>query len=164
MRIPAGKWSRLWRQTRADEERSEEDAELREIFVRTGLRAAASFALFFAAVCFAFWWSGRAVAFGAARAADRAAPTWRVRGTVRNAITQEPIPWAAVEDDAAGRPPLYHTEASYLGAYELVTLAEPHQIRASAPGYRSALVGVGRAWFLWLPGGEERREIELQPE
>jgi hypothetical protein len=166
MRIRAGRWSPFWRETRAEEveERSEEDAELREIFVRTGLRAAAAFVLLFGIVFFAFWWSGKAVAFGAARATDRAVPTWRVLGTVRNAITHEPVPWAVVEDDAGGRPPFYRTEASYSGVYELLTLAEPHRIRVSAPGYRSAIAGIGRTWFLWLPKGEEKRDIELQPE
>ena len=164
MRIRAGRSSQLWLGPKEADDRSEEDAELREIFVRTGLRAAAVFAVLFGAVFFAFWWSGRAVAFGAARAADRAAPAWRIVGTVRNAMTKEPIPWAAVEDDGNGRPPLYRSETNHLGVFELITLAEPHQIRVSSPGYRNATLRIGRAWFLWLPRGEEKRDIELQPE
>ena len=62
-------------------------------------------------------------------------PTWRISGTVRDAVTREPVPWALVEDDPAGQPPFFRTDADYRGAFELVTLAEPHRIRASAPGY-----------------------------
>jgi len=159
MPIPEGTLSRFLSRLRP-EEPSKEDAELRELFVRSGLRVAAAFALLFGMVFVAFWWSGKALNFGAARTADRAVPTWLVRGTVRNAITREPVPWAEVEDDPDGRPPLYRTDASHSGVFELLTLAEPHRIRASAPGYRQAIVGVGRAWFLWLPRGEEMRNIE----
>jgi len=160
MRIPV---TGLWRRLRPDEV-SEEDAELREIFVRSGLRVAAGFGLLFGMVFFAFWWSGAAVRFGAARAADRVVPTWRVLGTVRNAVTHDPIPWAGVEDDPAGKAPFYHTDASYSGVYELLTLAEPHRIRVTAPGYKGVIIDIGRAWFLWMPQGEEKRDIELQPE
>jgi hypothetical protein len=162
MSIPAAKWKRLWQRFSTREE-SEEDADLREVYVRTGLRVAAAFAIIFGAVFFAFWWSGSAMRFGAARAAGQAAPTWRVKGTVRNAITHEPIPWAVVDDDPAGRPPYYRTDANYAGVYELVTLAEPHVMRVSAPGYRSASVRIGRIWFLWLPRGEETKDMELGP-
>jgi hypothetical protein len=140
------------------------DPELRDILVRHGIRVAAAFALLFGFVFAAFWWSGAAVRFGADRAADRAVPTWLVTGTVRSAATREPIPWAVVEDDPVGKPPSYHTDANYSGAYELLTLAEPHRIRASAPGFRSATVSIGRQWFLWLPKGNEKRDIQLQPE
>jgi hypothetical protein len=157
-------WSRFWPERKEFDERSEEETELREIFVRTALRSAAAFAVLFGVVFFTFWWSGRAVEFGAARATDRATPTWKVMGTVRNAITHDPVPWATVEDDAEGRPPFYHAEASYLGVYQLLTLAEPHRIRVSSPGYRSVVTSVGRAWFLWLPRGEEKRDFELQPD
>ena len=45
---------------------------MRELFARTALRLTAAFALLFGGVFFAFWWSGSAIRFGAARAADRA--------------------------------------------------------------------------------------------
>jgi hypothetical protein len=137
---------------------------MRELFVRSGFRVGAGFTVLFGLVFFTFWWSGSAVRFGAGRAADRVAPSWLVRGTVRSAATHEPIPWAAVEDDPAGRPPLYHIDANYAGAFELLTLAEPHRVRVSARGYRPVWIRVGRPWFLWLPRGEERRDVELLPE
>src|SRR5262245_55310400 len=124
------------------------DPELRELFVRHGMRVAAAFALLFGFVLFAFWWSGSAVRFSADRAADRAIPTWRVTGIVRSAATGAPVPWAVVEDEPAGKAPFYHTDANYSGAFELLTLAEPHRIRVSAPGFHAASVAIGRQWFL----------------
>jgi hypothetical protein len=164
-------WSRLWHRLKTLKTKDEwtespsasEDPELREIYVRTGLRVAAGFALIFGLVYFAFWWSGSAVGFGANRASGKVEPTWRVFGTVRNAVTREPIPWALVEDDPGGRPPLYHIDANYSGSYELITLAEPHRLRVSAPGYQSGSVQVGRAWFLWIPKGSESRDVLLVP-
>jgi hypothetical protein len=153
----------FWRRLTRDEV-SEEDAELREVLIRYGLRVAAAFVVLFGLVFFTFWWSGAAVRFGAARAANRVVPTWKIVGTVKSAVTHNPIPWAVVADDFVGKPPFYQTDASYSGEFELLTLAEPHRIRISAPGYRTAMVGVGRTWFLWLPKGEERRNIELFPE
>ena len=140
------------------------DPELREIFVRHGLRVAAAFAVLFGFVFFAFWWSGSAVRFSADRASGGAMPAWRVSGTVRSAATGTPVPWAVVEDEPTGKAPFYHTDANYSGAFELLTLAEPHRIRASAPGFHPASVAVGRQWFLWLPKGNEKRDIQLQPE
>ena len=153
----------MWPQRQPDD-LSDEDADLCDIFIRSGFRVAAAFALLFGAVFFAFWWSGKAVEFGAARAAGRALPTWRVLGCVRDSQTRAPIPWAEVADDAGGKPPLYRTDADHTGNYELATLAEPHRIRISAPGYRTTTVSIGRLWFLWLPRGEERRDVYLQPD
>jgi hypothetical protein len=127
------------------------------------LRLAVVFTLLFAGVFFAFWWAGSAVRFSAARAADRSAPTWRISGTVRDAATREPVPWALVEDDPAGQPPFFRTDADYHGAFELMTLAEPHRIRASAPGYHPLVLNIGPTWFLWMPSGNEKKNIELRP-
>ena len=102
--------------------------------------------------------------FGASRVADRAETTWRVAGVVRDGITGKPVPWAAIADDPDGRPPLFHTDADQSGVFELLTLPEPHRIRVSAVGYRSVLLQVGRAWFVWMPRGREKREIEMLPE
>ena len=160
---------RFWRRSKPDEESFDsdphhsDDPELREIFIRSSLRVAVAFALIFGFVFFAFWWSGSAVRFGAGRASDRVQPTWKVAGTVRNRDTKAPIPWAVVEDDPEGKPPYYHTDASYSGSFELLTLAEPHHIRVSAPGYSPAVIAIGRAWFLWLPRGQERCEVSLRP-
>jgi len=158
-------WRKLKQRLRSRDEfaPASDDPELREIFVRTGLRVSAAFAIIFGCVYFAFWWSGAAVGFGARRAAGEAKPTWAVTGTVRNAITHDPIPWATVEDDPAGRPPLFRTDAGYSGAYELTTLAEPHRLLVSAPGYQAASVTVGRVWFLWVPKGSETRDVNLTP-
>ena len=135
-----------------------------EVYLRSGLRAAAAFAILFGLVFLTFWWSGAAVRFGADRASNRVQPTWKVTGTVRSAVTHLPIPWATVEDDPGGKPPLFHTDAGYAGGYELATLAERHSIRVSAPGYRPAKIEVGRVWFLWVPHGQESADVELNPE
>lgn len=132
--------------------------------MRQAIRLAAAFGLLFGGVFFAFWWSGAAIRFSASRVADRAEATWRVIGTVRDRVTHAPVPWAVVTDDPEGHPPLFHTDADRSGRFELLTLPEPHQIRVTASGYRSASVRVGRAWFLWLPRGRESHDIELAPE
>ncbi|MBS1856262.1 MAG: carboxypeptidase regulatory-like domain-containing protein [Acidobacteria bacterium] len=140
-----------------------DDPELRHLLVRHALRIAAIFFVVFGAVFFAFRWSGAAVRFGAMRAAGAAAPTWRVTGVIRDARTGEPIPWASVEDDPAGRPPLFRADADIEGRYDLLTLAEPHRLRVSAPGYRTRVLRIGRIWYLWLPRGEERSNPRLDP-
>jgi hypothetical protein len=155
-------WRGLWRRFRQDDE-SLEEAESRASWMRSALRLAIVFLLLFGGVFFAFWWAGSAVRFSAARVGDRTLPTWRVSGTVRDAVTHLPIPWALVEDDPAGQPPFFRTDADYSGVFELLTLAEPHRIRVSAPGYRLVLVNIGRAWFVWMPRGNEKKNIELLP-
>jgi hypothetical protein len=133
------------------------------VWLHPALRLAIVFALLFGGVFFAFWWAGSAVRFGAARAGDRSLPTWRISGTVRDALTHQPIPWALVEDDPAGAPPFFRTDAGYSGDFELVTLAEAHRIRVSAQGYHPLLVDIGRAWFVWMPRGNEKKNIDLLP-
>jgi hypothetical protein len=155
-------WRGLWRKFRQDDEAGDA-AESGDSWVRPALRLAIIFALLFAGVFFAFWWAGSAVRFSAARAADRTVPTWRISGMVRDAMTHQPIPWALVEDDPSGTPPFFRADADYGGAFELVTLAEPHRIRVSAPGYHPESVKIGRAWFEWMPRGNEKKNIDLQP-
>jgi hypothetical protein len=162
MSTPGRMWRGLWRRFRRRHE-SWEEWQSGGLWVRSTLRLAAVFALLFGCVFFAFWWAGAAVRFSAARAGDRSVPTWRVSGTVRDALTHQPIPWAVVEDDPSGQPPFFRTDAGYGGAFELVTLAEPHRIRASSPGYRHQFLSIGRTWFLWMPGGSELKNIELLP-
>ena len=142
----------------------EESADLRRDYIRQTVRWTLAFAGLFAVVFFAFWWSGSAVRFSASRIADRGAATWRVTGVVRNASTRQPVPWATIDDDSSGRPPFFHAEADQNGSFELVTLPESHRIRIGAPGYRPGTATVGRAWFLWLPKGQERLDLELSPE
>jgi hypothetical protein len=78
-------------------------------------------------------------------------------------VTREPVPWALIEDDPEGQPPFFRTDADYHGIFDLMTLAEPHRIRASAPGYHPSVLNIGRLWFLWMPGGNEKKNIELLP-
>jgi hypothetical protein len=142
----------------------EEAADLRRQFVRQTIRMCLAFAALFAGVYFALWWSGSAVRFGAAQAAGRAAPSWHVLGTVRDAVTGDPIPWATVEDEpVAGHPPLFRTDADRMGAFDLLTAATRHRIRVTAPGYSSITFPVGRVWFLWAPNGKERQDVRLTP-
>jgi hypothetical protein len=83
---------------------------------------------------------------------------------VRDAGTGQPIPWAEIVDDPAGRPPQFRTAADRLGAYELVTIAEPHTVQAIALGYRMGATRVGKAWYTWMPKGSEHVDIKLQKE
>ncbi len=142
----------------------EEAADLQRHYWRNAVRLSLAFLVLFAFVYGAFWWSGSAVRFGAARVGDRGVPTWHVVGTVRSAASHEPIPWAKVEDDDTGRPPFFQAEADRAGVFELTTFAEPHRIRISAPGYRPSVVQIGRIWFLWMPQGKEKRDTELIPD
>lgn len=137
------------------------DPEWRDLLMRYILRIAVAFVMLFGAVFVAFRWSGAAVRFGAQRVSGNAVPTWRVRGVVRDAQTREPVPWARVEDDPSGRPPLYFTEADLRGRFDLLTLAEPHRVRVSAPNYREFTAPVGRSWYLWIPRGDEYRELNI---
>ena len=142
----------------------EEAANLRRQFFPRILRGTLAFAALFALVFFAFWWSAAAIRFGASRVADRPAAAWRVSGTVRNVATHQPVPSASIDDDPSGQPPFFHADADRSGAFELLTLPEPHRVRVSAPGYRTSTVDVGRVWFLWLPRGRERQDVQLSPE
>lgn len=142
----------------------EESTDLRRQFLRHAIRLTLAFVLLFFFVFLAFTWSGAAVRFGASRVADRGVPTWNVAGTVRNAVTHQTIPWAAIDDGRSGQGPYFHADADRSGRFDLLTLSEPHQIVVSAPGYRPYTVRVGRVWFLWIPRGQERRDVELVPE
>jgi len=142
----------------------EESTDRRRQYARHTVRLAIAFALLFAAVCLALRWSGDAVRFGASRVAARGVATWHVIGTVRNAATHEPIPWASIDDDPSGRPPFFHADANQSGAFDLVTLAEPHRIRIAATGYRASTAMVGRVWFLWLLSGKEQHDMDLVSE
>ena len=153
-------WHGLWRRFKPDREWDDE-TEAGGLWLRSAVRLAIVFALLFGGVFFAFWWAGSEVSFRAARADDSKAPTWRVSGTVRDTVTRQPIPWALVEADPAGQPPFFRTQADYSGVFDLLTLAEPHRLRVSAPGYRAESTDVGRAWFVWMPSGTEKKNIDL---
>ena len=142
----------------------EEKADLRRAFVRQAIRLTLAFAALIVFVFLALSWSGAAVRFGASRVGDRGTPAWRISGTVRNAVTHEPVPWAKIEDDPEGQPPFFHGDADQAGNYEFLTLSESHAMIVSAPGYRPLKVHVGRVWFLWMPRGSERADVMLTPE
>jgi hypothetical protein len=143
-----------------EEEIQTERSETRRLMVRM----AAGFAALFAFVFFAFWWSGSAIRFGASRVTGSNTPTYRVWGTVRDAQSHQPIPWAAIEDDAAGSPPFFRTDADATGVYALLTLAAPHAVQISAVGYHPISVRIGKPWFIWWPRGEERIDVTLIPQ
>jgi hypothetical protein len=128
------------------------------------IRWTLAFVGLFAGVFFCFWWSGEAIQFGASRVAENPVATWRVQGTVRNAVTHQAVAWAAVQDDSSGRPPFYRADADQNGTFDLLTLAEPHRVRVEANGYRAATIQVGRQWFMWWPKGVERQDVELAPQ
>ena len=122
------------------------------------------FALLIGGLGFAVWWAGSAVQFSASRVEQTTGPTYRVTGIVRDAATGQRVPWAEIADDASGHPPLFHTTADQFGDYELLTIAELHNVRVAAPGYRTATVRVGKVWFVWFPKGSEKLDVTLQKE
>jgi len=142
----------------------EEIRDDRDLARKQILRWSVVFVLLFLFVLFAFWWAGSAIHFGASRVNESTPATYRVFGTVRSAATGQPVPWAEIGDDPSGRPPHYRASADRHGAYELMTIAEPHQLRISAFGFKPATRRVGRVWYLWMPRGEELLDILLEPE
>jgi hypothetical protein len=138
--------------------------ELRTRYRKLAIRYVIACAVLFAATYTVVRWSGATVRFAAARTGGRAVPTWTVAGVVRNSITHDAVPWVNVAGDPAGLPAHFRTEADLHGSFELTTIAEPHLLRITAPGYRSVTIPVGRTWFLWRPRGREQRDVELTPE
>ena len=143
-----------------EEQSAEDKRDLRKQIARWCLL----FVLLLAGLFFATWWSSSAVHFGASRVQQTTGPTYRVTGVVRDAATRQPIPWAEVADDPAGHPPLFHTTADRFGAFELLTLAEPHSLQIGALGYRTSTARVGKVWYIWMPRGSEQVEVKLQKE
>ncbi len=133
-------------------------------FRRQVIRWSLIFALLIVGVFFAFWWAGSAVHFSASRVEVSTAATYRIFGEVRDSGSGALVPWAVVQDDPVGRPPLFSATADVHGAYELITIAEPHEVVASALGYRPKKLLVGRAWYLWMPRGTQRVDITLDAE
>jgi hypothetical protein len=143
----------------------QEEARLAEREVRQQLvRYSVVFALLFAGVCFAMWWAGQTIHFSAARVDATVKPTWRVFGVVTDASSGEPVPFAQISDGQEGPGPHFSAQADHLGHYELLTLAEPHDVHVSALGYQAARTRIGRSWYSWMPSGDERADVALQPE
>jgi hypothetical protein len=143
-----------------EEQSAEDHRDLRKQIVRWSVL----FALLIGGLIFAVWWAGSAIHFSASRVEQTTGPTYRVTGIVRDAATGQPVAWAEIADDASGHPPLFHTTADRFGAYELLTIAELHNVRVAGLGYRTATVRVGRAWYVWFPKGSEKLDVALQKE
>lgn len=145
----------FWEEQSADDQR-----DLRKQIVRWSIIFAALISVAF----FTLWRASSAVHFSASRVEQTTGPSYRVSGIVRDATTGKPIPWAEISDDPAGRPPFFHATADRFGSYELLTIAELHNVRISALGYRPATAAVGKPWYAWLPRGSEKLDIKLQKE
>lgn len=143
-----------------EEEVKDDRQEMRKQVLRWGLL----FLLLCCGVFFAIWWASAAVQFSASRVDATTRPHYRITGIVRDARTGSPVPWAEIADAPSGRPPLFRATADRLGAYELVTIAEPHTVFVTALGYRPASFRVGKAWYAWMPKGGEKLDIRLEAE
>jgi hypothetical protein len=143
-----------------EEQSAEDRRDLRRLIVRWSL----IFILLLGGMFFAAWWSSSAIHFSTSRMDQTTGPAYRVTGVVRDVATGLPVPWAEIADDPSGRPPLFHATADRLGAYELLTVAELHNLQVRALGYRTETAQVGKAWYVWLPKGSERLDIKLQRE
>jgi hypothetical protein len=143
-----------------EEEVKDDRREMRKQVLRWSLL----FVLLCGGVFFAIWWASAAVHFSASRVDATTGSNYRITGIVRDAATGSPIPWAEIADAPSGRPPLFHATADRFGAYELLTIAEPHTVFVTALGYRPGSVRVGKAWYMWMPKGWEKMDIKLQAE
>jgi hypothetical protein len=132
--------------------------------VRHILRMAGIVAVSFGLVYGMIWWSSSALRSSNDRLAGKAVAGWQVTGTVRNSLNRLPIPWAHIEDDPRGLPPLHAADADLNGSYVFDTTPDKHNVIVSAPGYRPTRTQVGRPWYLWLPRGSETLNVVLIPE
>lgn len=146
-------------QTFSDESREEDRLALH----RTLARWILAFVVIFSFAAMAFWWSGSAVRYSAARVQNRSNPTYQVTGVVTDAQTHQPIPWAEISTDFQFGGAFFSTTTDQHGQYSINTLPEPHDLIVKANGYQSARVRVGKQWFSWTPHGSERKDAELTP-
>jgi hypothetical protein len=142
-----------------DEERTED----RLAMHRTLARWIIAFAVIFGFAAMAFWWSGSAVRYSAARVQNRSNPTYQVTGIITDSRTHQPIPWAEVSTDFQFGGAFFSTTTDQNGQYSINTLAEPHDLVVKANGYRISRMHVGKQWFSWTPHGSETESIELTP-
>ena len=143
-----------------DEERQEDRLSLHRSLVRWIL----AFLMIFCFAAMAFWWSGSAVKYSAARVQNRTNPTYRVTGIIIDARTRKSIPWAEISTDFQFGGAFFSTTTDQNGRYSLNTLAEPHDLVVKANGYQPAHLHVGRQWFSWTPHGSEKGDVELTPD
>jgi hypothetical protein len=147
-------------QSFVEEERQEDRLTLH----RTLARWVLAFIGIFCFAALAFWWSGSAVQYSAARVQNRSNPTYQITGVITDSRTHQPIPWAEISTDFQFGGAFFSTSADQNGRYALNTLAEPHDLLVKANGYQSARIHVGRQWFSWTPRGSEKRDAELSPD
>lgn len=142
----------------------EERAAHREAW-RQLLRWLAVFVVLFAFGSFVLWWAGQTVLYGTARATEaETKASWRIYGIVRDEETKQPVPFARIADGPKAKAPHFASVADHLGHFELHTLPERHEVTASALGYRTKTVTVGREWYSWMPSGDERVDFMLRRE
>ena len=142
-----------------DEERLED----RVAMHRTLARWIIAFAAIFGFAAMAFWWSGSAVQYSAARVQNRSNPTYQVTGAITDSRTHQPIPWAEISTDFQFGGAFFSTTTDQNGQYTINTLAEPHDLIVKANGYQSSRIHVGKQWFSWTPHGTEKEDSELTP-
>jgi hypothetical protein len=143
-----------------DEERAADRVALH----RTLARWVVAFVLIFCAAAMAFWWSGSAVQYSAARVQNRSKPTYQITGVVTDARTHRPVPWAEISTDFQFGGAFFSTTSDQNGQYSINTLAEPHDLMVKANGYQSARLHVGKQWYSWTPHGSEKLNAELVPD
>ena len=143
-----------------DEERTEDRVALH----RTMARWILAFVVIFCFAAMAFWWSGSAVQYSAARVQNRSNPTYLVSGTITDSRTHQPIPWAEISTDFQFGGAFFSTTTDQNGQYSINTLAEPHDLIVKANGYRSSRIHVGKQWFSWTPHGSEAEDSQLTPD
>jgi hypothetical protein len=142
-----------------DEERQDD----RLAMHRTMARWILAFLVIFGCAAMAFWWSGSAVQYSAARVQNRSHPTYQVTGNITDSRTHQPIPWAEISTDFQFGGAFFSTTADQNGQYSINTLAEPHDLVVKANGYQTRRVHVGKQWFSWTPHGSEIENSELTP-
>jgi hypothetical protein len=142
-----------------DEERTADRLQMH----RTLARWILAFATIFGFAAMAFWWSGSAVNYSAARVQNRSNPTYQVTGAITDSRTHHPVPWADISTDFQFGGAFFSTTTDQDGHYSINTLAEPHDLVVKANGYQTTRIHVGKQWFSWTPHGSEIENRELTP-
>jgi hypothetical protein len=142
-----------------DEERQEDRVALH----RTLARWIIAFLVIFAFAAMAFWWSGSAVRYSAARVQNRTNPTYQVTGVITDSRTHQPVPWAEISTEFQFGGAFFSTTTDQNGQYSINTLAEPHDLVIKANGYQTSRIHIGKQWFSWTPRGSETQNSELTP-
>ena len=142
---------------------AEARADDRVAFHRTVVKWILGFVAVFFLAWMIIWWSGSTVQYSAARVENRSKPTYRISGTITDARTHQPVPWAEISTDFQFGGAFFSTTTDVNGLYSLNTLAEPHDLVIKANGYLQGRIHVGKQWFAWMPHGTEKSDAELTP-